>query len=118
MTLFVQAMIGGSCGAAIVTGVFALIKAWVDNKLDSKKHKMLRSETLEDSENVQNKALRYIMLYIIQERAKELISQGYVTVDDRRSLHAWHDLYHNELKGNGDASALMGAVDRLELKVN
>ena len=46
---------------------------------------------------------------------KELIAQGYATLEDRRSLHHWHDLYHNGLGGNGDADALLKMVEALPL---
>ncbi len=97
-------VIGGSCGAAVVTGVFGLVKLLIDRK-DKRSGK----------EDHQNKALRYLMLYIIQERAKQHIRDGVITLEDRRALHHWHDLYHNGLGGNGDADALMEQVDRLEL---
>ena len=61
------------------------------------------------------KALRYLMLYIIQERAKQHIKDGSITLEERRSLHHWHALYHDGLGGNGDADDLMAAVDHLPL---
>lgn len=90
-------LLSGAAGAALVTGIFALIQ---------------RNKTQKDS---RSKALRYIMLYIIQERAKQHIKDGKITLEDRRSLHHWHDLYHNGLGGNGDADALMAQVDKLQL---
>lgn len=90
-------LLGGATGAALVAGVFTLIQ----NRKARK--------------DAKGKALRYIMLYIIQERAKQHIRDGCISLDDRRSLHHWHDLYHNGLGGNGDADALMAQVDRLPL---
>lgn len=90
-------LLSGAAGAALVTAIFALIQ---------------RNKTQKDS---RSKALRYIMLYIIQERAKQHIKDGMITLEDRRSLHHWHDLYHNGLGGNGDADALMAQVDKLQL---
>jgi hypothetical protein len=58
------------------------------------------------------------MLYIIQERAKELISAGETTLEERSALRKWHELYHKSLGGNGDADALMKQVDSLKLKVD
>lgn len=94
----------GACGAAIVAGGVTLIQFFT-NRCDKKNGK----------EDVQNKALRYIMLYIIEERAKQYIEHGSITLEKRRSLHHWHSLYHDGLGGNGDADALMAQVDKLQL---
>lgn len=90
-------LLGGAAGAALVAGIFSLI------------------QTRKARKDAKGKALRYIMLYIIQERAKQHIRDGSITFEDRRSLHHWHDLYHNGLGGNGDADALMNQVDKLRL---
>lgn len=100
-------IVGGSCGAAIVTGIVALIQFFVS-----------RRDKRSGRADAANKALRYLMLYIIQERAKQHIKDGRITLDDRRSLHRWHDLYHNGLCGNGDADALMEQIDHLPLDTN
>jgi len=100
----ILAVIGGGCGAAIVSVAFALVQFLINRK-DKRSGKT----------DMQNKALRYLMLYIIQERAKQHIKDECISLDDRRSLHHWHDLYHNGLGGNGDADALMDQVDRLPL---
>lgn len=100
----ILSIIGGSCGAAIVSGAFALAQFLIGRR-DKQSGKV----------DCQNKALRYLMLYIIQERAKQHIREGCISLDDRRSLHHWHDLYHNGLGGNGDADALMRQVDGLPL---
>lgn len=97
-------MIGGSCGAAIVTGVFGIVKLLME-----------RRDKRSGKSDVQNKALRYLMLYIIQERCKQYIREGVISLEDRRALHHWHDLYHNGLGGNGDADTLMEQVDQLGL---
>lgn len=74
-----------------------------------------RHDKKKEADSVERKALRYIMLYIIQERGKELLSDGKATLDEKRSLRQWHDVYHNGLHGNGDADKLMEAVDALPL---
>ncbi len=99
---YLVTVLGSSLGAALVSGVFALLQ-----------RRQTRRELLEDRQNAQNKALRYLMLYVIQERAKQHLRDRVITLEERRSLHHWHDLYHNELGGNGDADALMAQVDRL-----
>ena len=96
--------LGGAAGAALVAGIFALIQRRL-NKKDSQ----------EEQKEAHGKALRYIMLFIIQERAKQHIKNGSITLEERRALHHWHDLYHDGLGGNGDADALMAQVDRLPI---
>ena len=100
----ILAIIGGSAGAALVTGTVTLIQFLINRK-DKRSGK----------ENVQNKALRYIMLYIIEERAKQFLEHGSITLEKRRSIHHWHELYHDGLGGNGDADALMTQVNKLPL---
>ncbi len=100
----VVSVIGGSLGAAIVSGCVALTQFLLSRK-----------DRRDGNADVKNKALRYLMLYIIQERAKQHIKDGQISLEDRRSLHHWHDLYHNGLGGNGDADALLRQVDALAL---
>lgn len=88
-------LLSGAAGAALVAGIFSVV------------------QTRKARKDAKGKALRYIMLYIIQERAKQHIKDGSITLEERRSLHHWHELYHNGLGGNGDADALMAQVDRL-----
>ena len=104
---------GGAIGAAIVGGIFSLIQHRLSRKDKLEDKEAERQEDLKEKVEVEQKALRYLMLYIIQERAKSHIKDGKITLDDRRSLHHWHELYHNGLGGNGDADALMAHVDRL-----
>ena len=97
-------LLGGAMGAAIVAGIFSLIL-----------NRRAKKDNSEAKKDAHGKALRYLMLYIIQERAKAHIKDGVITLEERRSLHHWHDLYHNGLGGNGDADALMAQVDGLPL---
>lgn len=94
MDLLVE-LLSGATGAALVAGIFTYV------------------QTRNARKDAKSKALRYIMLYIIQERAKQYIKDGCITLEERRALHHWHDLYHNGLGGNGDADALMAQVDKL-----
>lgn len=102
----ILSVIGGSCGAAMVSGFVALLQFFINRK-DKRSGKT----------DVRGKALRYLMLYIIQERAKQHIREGEISLDERRSLHHWHELYHEGLGGNGDADALMQQVERLPVRI-
>lgn len=94
---WITEFLSGAGGAAFVAGIFTIIQ-----KKGAK-------------DDTRSKALRYIMLYIIQERAKQHIRDNKITLEDRHALHQWHELYHDGLGGNGDADALMAQVDRLPL---
>lgn len=98
-------LLTGGVGAAIVASIHAVHM-----------YKLKRKDEQADKDDVIKKALRYVMLYIIQERCKEHIAAGKITVDARRALHKWHDLYHTGLAGNGDADGLMQQVDELEIE--
>ena len=104
MEQMIATLIGGACGAAIVSGTFTFIQFMITRR-DKKSGKV----------DALIKALRYIMLYIIQERAKQHIKDKNITLEERRALHHWHTLYHDGLGGNGDADALMAQVDRLPI---
>ena len=90
-------LLSGAAGAALVAGIFGIVQA------------------RRNRNDAHGKALRYLMLYIIQERAKQHIWEEKITLEERRALHHWHDLYHKGLGGNGDADALMAQVDKLPL---
>jgi hypothetical protein len=110
--------LGGAVGAAIVGGIFSLIQHRLTRKDKLADLEAERKEIQQEQVDIEQKALRYIMLYIIQERAKSHIRDKEISLDDRRSLHHWHDLYHNGLGGNGDADALMAQVDRLPVRID
>lgn len=95
-------LLGGALGGALATGLTSI---WL--------YRIKRRDGLADKADQKEKALRYLMLYIIQERAKELIASNGATMEQRRSLRHWHDLYHDGLGGNGDADTLMQQVDKL-----
>lgn len=118
----ILSFLSGAVGAAIVGGIFSLITHRLNRKDKLADQKAEKIENEQEQAEVEHKALRYIMLYIIQERAKSHIKDGKITLEERRSLHHWHSLYHDKepkgLGGNGDADALMGQVDRLPVDID
>lgn len=93
-----------AAGAAIFAGIFSIIQ-----------YRMKRADDNSDKKNAERKALRYIMLYIIEERCKEHIANGAISLEDLRRLHHWHEVYHDGLGGNGDADDLMHRVENLKI---
>ena len=101
----VLAIISGGVGAAIASGIMGIAL-----------YKIKRADEKSDQKDDIRAALRYIMLYVIRNQAIDFIREGSVSWEDRKMLHKWHDLYHNKLGGNGDATLLMDQVNDLPLK--
>ena len=99
-----------AAGGTILGAGLTAIGAYV---LYRRKHKDSRKDAQEEKSDNVTKALRYLMLYVIEERGKELIALGYATFEQRKRLRHWHDLYHGGLGGNGDAKQLMDTVNAL-----
>lgn len=93
-------LISGAFGAALIALVQFLIA---------------RHDKKKEAESVERKALRYLVLYTIQDTARELLRNGSASMEEKRQLRDWHDLYHNGLGGNGDADALMAEVAKLPI---
>lgn len=102
-----------AAGGSVLGAGLSALGAYI---LYRRKHRDARKDAAEDKGDCITKALRYLMLYVIQERGMGLIAQGYAALEERRSLHHWHDLYHKGLGGNGDADRLMAMVDALPLE--
>ena len=101
-----EAILSGAAVASLCNGIFTIVQMVIRRRWE-------RS----DKGSAQTKALRYLMLYIMMQTAKGHIRDGEISVDDRRQLHKWHDLYHNGLGGNGDMDKLMAEVDKLPLSL-
>jgi hypothetical protein len=73
-----------------------------------------------DEQGQQLDALRGAMKCVLLDRiihlGQKYIDEGEVDFDDRKRLRDMHTSYHQGLKGNGDADAIMKAVDALPLK--
>ena len=100
----IETLFSGALGAAIVAGVFGIIQYRLKKKDDKKA-----------AESAEREALRYLMLYIIEERCKEHIAAGEISTQDLRCIGKWHNVYHAGLGGNGDADDLMNRLKTLEL---
>ena len=75
------------------------------------------SETAKMVNNLRE-AQKCILLDRIIHLGQNYIKDGVIDFDDRRRLRTMHKAYHDGLGGNGDADAIMKAVDALPLKNN
>ena len=73
-------------------------------------------DSIEEQNSALAKGLKVILLDRILYLGQRYIADGEVSFEDRRILHLMHDVYHDELNGNGDADLVMTAVDKLPLK--
>ncbi|MDY5701746.1 MAG: hypothetical protein SPK68_11725 [Lachnospiraceae bacterium] len=86
-----------------------------DDRAEIKKIKQWEKD-MEDKVNALINADRYIMFDRIRYLGQKYVAEKEVDFDDRRILNQMHDVYHNELGGNGDLDKLMKAVNTLPLK--
>lgn len=101
-----EAILSGAAVASLCNGIFTIVQMALRRRWEKS-----------EKGSAQIKALRYLMLYTMMQTAKGHIRDGEISMDDRRQLHKWHDLYHNGLGGNGDMDKLMAEVDDLPLSL-
>lgn len=73
-------------------------------------------ETVSEQQDAFREAMKCVLLDRIIYLGQKYIEEGEVDFDDRKRLRDMHTSYHSGLKGNGDAEAIMKAVDALPLK--
>lgn len=123
---FFLAFLGSAGAAAIINGLFGIWK----QKAERKAKKEDKSEEditarLDELASWQRDAgkkidalrdgLKCDLLDRIIYLGQSYISKGEVSFDDRKRLRDMHTSYHDGLGGNGDADAIMIAVDNLPL---
>ena len=114
----------GVTGAAIVTGVFGLIKWKLDRKAVKEDRAAKQNENLcaargEELKQLRDKldvsllADRTILYDRIKHLAKSYIARGYITVEEKEDLIMMHQVYHDpdKLNGNGFLDDLMHTVN-------
>ena len=122
----ILAIVGGSCGAAIVAGIFGLItwrlnrKAAKEDLADAKidTNCAARGKEIKDLQTLVSVLIladRTILYDRIKHLGKSYITRGYVTLEELEDLKRMHDVYHDpdKLNGNGFLDDLMNAVRSL-----
>lgn len=121
-------IIGGAAGAALITGIFSLIKWFLERK--AKKADRKEEQSTDDIRKIEARvsemqdtvddlviAMRMLMYDRIKHLAKSYIERGYITVEELEDLDKMHDVYHRNLNGNGFLDDLMEQVRHLEHRV-
>lgn len=114
------ASLSSAGGVAVIGGIFGLIKWGLERRAKkrdgNKKTTDERLAALEESNHVEIAGVRTLLCIAIKEKAKEALAAGYISAEDLSDLTREHDLYHNELGGNGFLSSLMEKVYSLPVK--
>lgn len=125
----ITAIIGGSCGAAVVSGIFGLItwrlnrKAKKEDTAEQQKSNdcSARAEQLAELKRmieVLFVADRTILYDRIKHLGKTYIARGNITVEELEDLSLMHSVYHDKdkLNGNGFLDDLMKNVRKLPIR--
>ena len=122
----ILAILGGSCGAAIVAGIFGIIMWRLNRKAAKEDRAEARSnadcaargreiQELREELKVLILADRTLLYDRIKHLGKSYIARGHVTVEEMEDLERMHEVYHDpdKLNGNGFLKDLMNTVRRL-----
>lgn len=106
-------IVGGSCGAAIVAGIFGLIQWKLNRKAgkeDKREDDMMKINRKLDVLFLADRTLLYDRIKYL---AKSYIDRGYVTIEEMEDLNRMHAVYHDsdKLNGNGFLKELMNTVN-------
>ena len=120
--------LNSAMGAGIVAGLFGLWQ-WRLNRKAQKEDKAAEKEVvscaargreikqLQDTVNALIVADRTILYDRIKHLAKSYIKRGHITVEEYEDLKRMHEVYHDNLNGNGFLDAVMDEVRKLEKRV-
>lgn len=126
---FLATLFGGAFGAALVAGVFGLLqmklkrKAEKEDRAESKQMASCaaRGEEIKQLQAVVNSLMvadRTILYDRIKHLAKAYIRRGWLYMEEYEDLDRMHQVYHDDLKGNGFLDAIMADVRKLDKRVN
>ena len=126
-----SALLGGGVAVAIIEGIKEAI-VWHRNRKADKEDKAEEKAEKRTEERIAKletevgeikrllSALAESQKNVLFDRilflCRQYISDGEIDFDDRCSVNALHNSYHNGLGGNGDLDALMNQVRALPLK--
>lgn len=123
---FLIAILGGSVGAAVVAGLFSLIKWRLDRKatLEDRASSQGAANCATRGENLKMietrvdglyAAMRLQMYNDIKARGKVCIAHKSITSEELEDLTNMHKCYHDALGGNGFLDTLMKQVRHLPI---
>ena len=109
----VISIVGGSLGAAVVAGLFGLLQWRLNRRATKEDRAEKRTQDREDVYSMTQKVLRMLLYVEIKQHAKVHIREGSISLEDLEDLIDMHDLYHDDLGGNGFLDNVMHQVRQL-----
>lgn len=128
MVEFILELLKSAFGAALLAGFFGIWQ-WRLNRKAHKEDKAAerevvscaaRGKEIRDLQTQVNHLIvadRMILYDRIKHLAKSYIKRGYITVEEYEDLKRMHEVYHDNLDGNGFLDAVMDEVRKLEKRV-
>lgn len=109
------AIVSGSVGAAVVTGIFSLIRQRRDRKaVTDDRAADKENETKNEIQDIKI-GLRMLLYADIKRAGKEYLHRESITTEELEDLIAMHKIYHDQLGGNGFLDSLMHQVKKLHI---
>lgn len=125
---FVISLFGNAFGAAIVAGLFGMWQ-WRQHRKAQKEDNAARNSAatqsarsheirqLQGTVNSLIIADQTILYDRIKQLAKAYLKRQWVSVEEYEDLKRMHEVYHDDLCGNGFLDAVMDEVRKLEVRV-
>ena len=122
-------LLGSTFGAAMAAGLFGILQ-WRLNRKAQKEDRAADSKAancaargaeirvLEKKVNALMVADRTILYDRIKHLAKRYIKRSWISVEEYEDLKRMHQVYHDDLEGNGFLDSIMAEVNKLEKRVN
>lgn len=121
-------LFGNAFGGALVAGLFGLIQWRLNRKAkqedDAAGEKVAtcsaRGKEIKQLQETVNSLIvadRAILYDRIKHLAKSYIKRGYITVEEYEDLKRMHQVYHDDLGGNGFLDSVMAEVEKQEKRV-
>lgn len=107
--MVVTAICSGGAVAALVSGIFSVVMWKLQQKAQIQAQKTSKEDDIA-------KGIRTLLYDRIKHLGNSYIRKGYVTSEELEDLTAMHQIYHNNLNGNGFLDDLMSRVKNLPIK--
>lgn len=107
--MVVTAICSGGAVAALVSGIFSVVMWKLQQKAQIQAQKTSKEDDIA-------KGIRMLLYDRIKHLGNSYIHKGGVTSEELEDLTAMHQIYHNNLNGNGFLDDLMSRAKNLPIK--